>query len=57
MDQFGFVETVYDVTIDGRYNSFQYENGKFVEGEVDYNFKPMEELAEGRIDVWSKNST
>ena len=43
-----------EVTMDGRELSFKYENGKFVEGEEDYSFTPMEELAEGRIDVWSK---
>ena len=42
-----------EVTMDGRELSFKYENGKFIEGEVDYDFTPMEELAEGRIDVWS----
>ena len=43
-----------EVTMDGRELSFKYENGKFVEGEEDYSFRPMEEHAEGRIDVWSK---
>ena len=43
-----------EVTMDGRELSSKYENGKFVEGEEDYSFTPMEELAEGRIDVWSK---
>ena len=39
-----------EVTMDGRELYFKYENGKFVEGEVDYDI-PMEELAEGCIDV------
>lgn len=43
-----------EVTMDGRELSFKYENGKFVEGEEDYSFTPVEELAEGRIDVWAK---
>ena len=37
-----------EVTMDGREFHFKYENGKFVEGEVDYDI-PMEELAEGCI--------
>ena len=44
---------ILEVTMDGRELSFKYENGKFVGGEEDYSFTPMEELAEGRIDVWS----
>ena len=46
---------ILEVTMDGRELSFKYENGKFNEGEVDYDFTPMEDLAEGYIDVLSKN--
>jgi len=44
-----------EVTMDGRELSFKYENGKFIEGEVDYDFTPMEDIAEGYIDVLAKN--
>ena len=38
-----------EIIMDGRELSFKYENGKFIEGEVDYGFTPMEDIAEGYI--------
>ena len=41
--------------MDERELSFKYENGKFIDGEVDYEFTPMKDIAEGNIEVLAKN--
>jgi len=44
-----------EITMDEHELSFKYENGKFIDGEVDYEFTPMKDIAEGYIDVLAKN--
>ena len=44
-----------EIIMDGRELSFKYENGKFIDGEVDCEFTPMKDIAEVYIDVLSKN--
>ena len=44
-----------EITMDEHELSFKYENGKFIDGEVDYEFTPMKDIAEGNIEVLAKN--
>ena len=44
-----------EITMDEHELSFKYENGKFIDGEVDYEFTPMKDIAEGYIDVLPKS--